>query len=146
MSPRLVVRRAKVLNMERGLAMKSGSVTRWMAGLCLGVLVATTGCTHVPGGIAPSNIPIGTRKYREIGRVSTTDSAVRLFGILPISGSNSIYAALRKCIEAKRADAMIEITVESYSQYWILFSRDIIKVEGTAIEFVRDPVRTGGGD
>jgi len=96
------------------------------------------GCSHMPGGVAPSNIPLDGREYEEIGLVNTTDSRVLLFGLIPISGSNSIRNAMRACIIGKRADALIDITVESYSQFWILFTRDVIKVEGVAIRFKRD--------
>ena len=34
-------------------------------------------------------------------------------------------------------DALIEVTVEGYSQYWILFTRDVTRVEGIAIRFTK---------
>jgi len=92
-------------------------------------------CIYRPGGIAPSNIPLEGRSYHEVGETASTDSAIRLFGILPVSGSNSIREALDAAIRRRSADALIDITVESYTQYWILFTRSVTAVRGTAIQF-----------
>ena len=114
--------------------MKMATVSRtMMAGLC--VVLLSSGCSHMPGGIASSTTPIDGRDYRVIGPVSTTDSHVLLFGILPIKGSNAIRPAIQKCLAARGADALIEVTVESYTQFWLLFVRNVIKVEGMAIRF-----------
>jgi hypothetical protein len=93
------------------------------------------GCIHAPGGIAPSNVPLEGRSYREVGVTKATDSAIRLFGILPVSGSNSIRAALDAAIRREGGDALINITVESYVQNFIIFVRFVTAVHGTAIRF-----------
>ncbi len=93
------------------------------------------GCINSPGGIAPSNIPLDGRSYRPVGQVASSDSSVRLFGILPVSGSNTIRQALDAAMRQRSADALIDITVESYTQYWILFTRHVTSVRGTAIQF-----------
>jgi len=92
-------------------------------------------CIYRPGGIAPSNIPLDGRSYRVVGETSSTDSAIRLFGIIPVSGSNSIREALDAAIRRRSADALIDITVENYTQFWILFTRSVTAVRGTAIQF-----------
>ena len=92
-------------------------------------------CIYRPGGIAPSNIPLDGRSYRVVGETSSTDSAIRLFGIIPVSGSNSIREALDAAIRQRSADALIDITVENYTQFWILFTRSVTAVRGTAIQF-----------
>ena len=94
-----------------------------------------SGCAMMPGGVAASNTPINGRSYTDLGHVDRTDSRVYLLGILPISGANSTQDAINKAIESKNGDALINITVEAYSQYWILFSRYITRVEGNAIRF-----------
>jgi len=111
---------------------------RWVrSGLVVVLMTALIGCTHVPGGIAASSTPIEGKEYEVIKLVRGTDSAVRLFGILPISGSNSIRNAMDAAIKSCRADGLIEVTVEAYTQYWILFVRDVIRVEGYAFRFKR---------
>lgn len=92
-------------------------------------------CIYRPGGIAPSNIPLEGRSYIVVGETATTDSSIRLFGILPVSGSNTTRQALDAAIRQRSADALIDITVEHYTQYWILFSRHVTAVRGTAIQF-----------
>ena len=92
-------------------------------------------CIYRPGGIAPSNIPLEGRSYHVVGETSSTDSAIRLFGILPVSGSNTIRESLDAAIRKRSADALIDITVEAYTQYWILFTRSVTAVRGTAIQF-----------
>lgn len=99
------------------------------------LVVVASGCAHRPGGVAPSNVPIDGRKYTVVGHAVETDSCVRLLGILPLSGSNSIRTAMNEAIQDRQGDAMINITAEGYSQYWILFSRDAIIVEGDVIKF-----------
>lgn len=99
------------------------------------LLGLAAGCAHVPGGIAPSTLPIDGRDYQVLGPAKATSSAVYLFGFLPVSGSSSLRDAKEAAIRGKGADALIDVTAEAYSQYWILFSKQTIMVEGTAIRF-----------
>ncbi len=101
------------------------------------LLVFVSGCAHTPGGVSASSTPIEGRKYTILGHSKATSSAVYLFGFLPVSGSSSLRDALQAAIRGKGADALIEVTAESYSQFWILFSKQTIMVEGTAIRFER---------
>jgi hypothetical protein len=98
-------------------------------------LVMVAGCAHIPGGLAPSNTPIEGRKYRILGPVKATDSCVYLFGLIPVSGSNSTREAIRSALMSKDADALIDVTVECYDQWWILFTRRVTAVHGKAIVF-----------
>ena len=75
------------------------------------------------------------REYREVGPVVDSDSSVWLFGILPVSGSNTTREALDAAIRKRSADALIDITVENYVQFWILFVRYVTSVRGTTIQF-----------
>ena len=93
------------------------------------------GCVHAPGGIAASTVPVEGRRYQVLGRTAGTDSYILLFGFLPIFGSNSTREAVEDALERKGADALIGVTVDTYTHYWILFSRSVISVEGTAIKF-----------
>ena len=99
------------------------------------VIALLSGCINSPGGIAPSNIPLEGRDYRPVGEVATSSSCIRLFGFLPVSSPNSIRAATDAAMRQRSADALIYITVERYTQYWILFTRHVTSVRGTAIQF-----------
>ena len=99
------------------------------------VIILLSGCTMIPGGVAPSNTPINGRNYTELGYAKETDSRIYLLGLLPISGSNTIRDAIEEAIDSKHGDALINITVETYGQYWILWSRVATRVEGNVIRF-----------
>ena len=98
-------------------------------------LILLSGCAMIPGGVAPSNTPINGRDYTELGYAKETDSRIYLLGLLPISGSNTIRDAIEEAIDSKNGDALINITVETYGQYWILWSRVATRVEGNVIRF-----------
>ena len=94
-----------------------------------------SGCAHMPGGISDSTTPINGRPYVELGKVVGKDSQISLLGLFPISGSNDIQDAIDDAKKEKKADALIDVTVESYGQYWILWSTWTTKVSGKAIKF-----------
>ncbi len=98
-------------------------------------LTLLSGCAMVPGGVAPSNTPINGRSYTNLGYVEKIDSRFYLLGLLAISGPNTTRDAIAKAIQSKQGDAMIDITVETYGQYWILWSKVSTRVEGDVIRF-----------
>jgi len=102
----------------------------------VGVVVSLLdGCATMPGGIAASSTPLEGRKYKVLERTSATSNCIRLFGIIPISGSNNTRSAVDKAARKVGGDALIDVTVEGFNQYWILFSRDVTYVEGIGIRF-----------
>ncbi len=98
------------------------------------LLFFVSGCAHVPGGIAASTHPI-EGSYRVLGPTHASSHAVYLLGFIPLSGSSSLKEARDEAIRRKAADALIAVTAESYSQYWILFRKETIVVDGIAIRF-----------
>lgn len=99
------------------------------------LLVMLSGCAMMPGGVAPSNIPLEGRPYTNLGRVVETDSRVHLLGLIPITGANTTRDAIDKAVRSKGGDAMIGVTVEAYLQWWILVTRAVTRVEGEVIRF-----------
>ena len=93
------------------------------------------GCACIPGGIASSNTPLHARSYNVIGPTSATDSRIAILGIIPITKSNSTRDAIDKAKENAHADALIDITVENYTQFFILFSRTVTKVYAKGVRF-----------
>ena len=93
------------------------------------------GCACIPGGISASSTPLNNKPYHALGYTSATDSRFLLLGIIPLTGSNSTKDALNKAIKKAGADALIDVTVDGYNQWFILFSRVVTKVEGTGIRF-----------
>lgn len=104
--------------------------------ICTGlILFFLSGCVMMPGGVAASSTPINGRDYVELGRARETDSRIYLLWFLPISGPNTIRDAINDAVKSRNGDALINVTVESYSQWWILFSRYATRVEGEVIRF-----------
>lgn len=112
-----------------------GETTRVRAPIFSAVAaLALAGCITAPGGVAPSNVPLEGRSHRVIGETSGSDSAIRLFGILPISDSNDIRDAIEDAKRKVGADALIEITVDTYTQWWVIFTRHATRVQAVGIE------------
>jgi hypothetical protein len=101
----------------------------------LSAVVLASGCAHTPGGIAASTTPIEGRKYVNLGRVVSTDSRLMLFGLIPLTGSNTTREAIDAAVKGHGGDAMINVTVESYSQFWFVLTRLVTNVDGDVIRF-----------
>ncbi len=93
------------------------------------------GCAHMPGGITDSTTPLNGRPYVELGKVVGEDSKILLLGLIPISGSNNTQDAIDDAKQKTNADALIDVTVEAYGRYWILWSSLTTKVSGKGIKF-----------
>lgn len=103
------------------------------------ILTSVVGCIHSPGGLAPSTIPLEGRRYRVIGDVTQTDNAIRVLGLIPVTGSNTTQGAIDDALGEKHADALLGVTVEFYTQWWILFTRHATMVHGQAVKFESPP-------
>ena len=99
------------------------------------LLFIVAGCAHSPGGIAPSSTPLEGKKYENLGKATGSDSLYYLLGIIPISNSNTTPEALANAIRSRNGDAMINITVESYAQWWVVVTRVVTTVQGDVIKF-----------
>lgn len=106
-------------------------------GLAAGALLWVTGCATSPGGVAPSTTPLEGRSYQILGYTEATDSRICLFGIIPITSGNHIRDALKDAARRVNGDALIEVTVEAHTEYWILFSRNVTRVQGIGIRFTK---------
>lgn len=100
---------------------------------CLALLVTLGACTRVPGGVAPSTIPLQPGGYTVLGPVSASDCKVNLLGLIPISGGNDLYQALDEAKRDRDADALIDISVDLVSKFFILWSQTCTDVRATAV-------------
>ncbi len=100
------------------------------------LLLVLAGCTHYPGGIAPSTIPLAPGGYTVVKEhVSGSDCRVALLGILPLSAGNKTSNAIADALsEAPGATALVNVTSDAYSQYWILWSNTCTEARGTAVK------------
>ena len=91
-------------------------------------------CAHTSGGIAASNIPLEPGSYRILGQAKGGDCQYKLLGIIPLSGGNQTHSALDDALtNIPDTTALIQITSDTYSQYWILWSNTCTQVYGTAV-------------
>lgn len=104
----------------------------WILILALFVLA---GCTHYPGGIAPSTIPLAPGGYTVVKEnVRGSDCLVELLMLLPVSGGNRADQAIKDALKsAPGATALVNVTSEAYTQRWILWSNTCTEVRGTAV-------------
>ena len=97
--------------------------------------VFLSGCIHAPIALQPSTIPLSPNGYTALGKVQGEDCVYYLFMIIPLSDGNELHTAVEEAMKLKPyADAMINVTVDYYSQFWILFSRFCTQVHGTAVQ------------
>ena len=106
-----------------------------IASIGLTALLLLSGCMHYPGGIAPSTIPLAPGGYTVVKEnVRGSDCRVAILGILPVSGGNRTDVAIRDAIlSAPNATALVNVTADAHSQYWILWSNTCTEVHGTAV-------------
>lgn len=108
-----------------------------MAALLMAILAG--GCMHHPAGVAPSTKPLVPGGYTVLEKVRGQDCVYHLLGIIPVTGGNetrnAVADALDNTLDKKKiADALVEVTVDGYFQYFILFSRACTQVYGTAVQ------------
>lgn len=107
---------------------------RILLAFALLALVALAGCSHMAGGVAPSNVPIDDA-YSVLGPAKGTDCQVRLLGILPVSGSNNTSAAVQKAqASVSGANALVNLGVDSWTHNWILWTSHCTEVRATAVK------------
>jgi len=100
-------------------------------------LLTTAGCTRMPGGIAPSNIPLPPDGYTRLRDVTASDCKINLLGLIPVSSGNFIHDAMDEALEqVEGADALVEITVERVTKYFILWSQTCTEVRASAVSFL----------
>ena len=96
-------------------------------------LVALAGCTRYPGGVAASTVPLSPGGYTVIGPVSATDCKVNLLGLIPLSGGNRVHQAIDKAKRKRSADALIGVTVDRASKFFLLWTQTCTEVHATAV-------------
>ena len=103
--------------------------------LSAAILSFLTACTHTPGGISASNIPLAPNSYTILESVEGNDCAYAILGIIPLTDGNELEDALNDAlVQIPETDALIQITSDFYSQHWILWNNQCTQVRGTAVK------------
>jgi len=103
------------------------------AGLALAALV---GCIRTPGGLAGSTTPIEGRAYKVTGEAFGSVTQRCILGIIPTGDGVQLQAAIEDAKMRSGADALIDVTVDSYRKWYLLFGTITTEVRGKAIKFV----------
>ncbi len=101
----------------------------------LALVLLLNGCATSPGGISDSNTPLYSKPYTVIGDTEGSDSWYAILGFIPVTPGNSLREAVKDAKRKVGADALIDITVDSYTQFWILFARRVTEVHAKGIRF-----------
>lgn len=102
-------------------------------------LLLSSGCLRSPVALVASTKPLAQDAYVELGDVEESDCIWYLFGFLPISGGNNMQDAVKDAIKSRHGDAMIQVTAETYFQYFIVVSRYCTVVQGTVVDSKQRP-------
>jgi hypothetical protein len=102
----------------------------------LAAIALMSGCGHVTGGVAPSNIPLAPGSYTELGSVRGEDCINYLLGFIPLNGDgNETKDALADALkQMPGTTALVNITADSYAMHFIVFSKVCTQVYGTAVK------------
>lgn len=105
--------------------------------LTFSLAFALSGCSHYSGGIAPSTTPLTQGAYHTLGEgvVEGKDCVYSLFGLIPLSGGNETRDAVQDAISQEDgATALIDVTSDTYSQFFILYGRTCTQVQGIPVK------------
>jgi hypothetical protein len=99
------------------------------------VALAASGCLHYSGGIAPSNVPLDPDGYTVIGPAYGIDCRWGILGIIPLSGANETRRAVEQAIQSTPgADALVNVSTDTFGQYWLVISRHCTEVHAMAVQ------------
>jgi hypothetical protein len=100
----------------------------------LALCLTLAGCMHQTGGVAPSTIPLAPGGYTVLGNVRGKDCVWHLLGLIPVSSGNMTYRAVSEALaERPEATALINVTADTHSEFWIVLSRTCTEVHGTEV-------------
>ena len=91
-------------------------------------------CGHTTGGVASSTEPLAPGSYKELGWVHGQDCANWLLGFIPLGNGNETKDAVADAMTKKPgASALVNVSADTYYQWFIVFSRACTQVQGVAV-------------
>lgn len=103
--------------------------TTWMVAGLLGTLA---GCT-TPGAVAPSTIPVG-ENFVELGTRQVNSSCGYTVLSIPVKNPASMSTLIDEMIAEKGGDALIEVTSNSSTAFYLLGAANCLEVQGKVIK------------
>ena len=72
--------------------------------------------------------------YRVLGDAHGRDCVFHLFGLIPLMGGNTTHEAVSHAIaRSPGANALINITADTYWQWWIVVTNTCTEIHATAV-------------
>jgi hypothetical protein len=103
--------------------------------MLLAVAALFSGCGHISGGVAPSNIPLAPNSYNELGTVRGDTCVYYLLGFIPLTHGNETKDAVNDALrKIPGTTALINVSADTYSQHFIVFSRMCTQIDGIAVK------------
>jgi hypothetical protein len=99
-------------------------------------LLALAACVRTPTAVAASSTPLNGRAYEVLGPASASTRQSFILGLIPVQSKPQLLA---ETVEAARkqagGDALIDITVETMTRKYVLWSTYTTEVHAKAIKF-----------
>jgi len=96
--------------------------------------VALSGCAHQTGGVAPSTIPLAPGGYTILADVYGRDCVWAVLGLIPVTSGNMTHQAVSKALaRLPGTTALINVTADTYFQWWLVVTNTCTEVHGTAV-------------
>ena len=105
------------------------SIEIWATMVLLFVLLG--GCS-TPGAVAPSTLPI-SGEYVEVGPMDERTSCGYAFLMIPFGSPEPISETIDAMIEARGGDALIKVSSESSSSFYLLGSSNCVTIRGIVV-------------
>lgn len=96
------------------------------------LLLLVSGCSNQPSLIIANTSPLPVHVRGDIP-AHGVDCQYRLLGLLPVTGVATTHAALQEAKELADTDVLTDVSVDSSSAYYILFSNRCIHVRGLGV-------------
>ena len=109
-------------------------VYRW--NLATLILLNIIGCSSRPIAINSSSIPIEPGQYSVLGSAEGTSCYKKFLGLFPTSNAlPSIEKAIQRAKNVyPNTDALIEMSVDEYNEFWFFYSKSCTVVKGQAVQ------------
>lgn len=102
------------------------------------ITAALSGCLHQAVAMSPSSEPLAPGSYEKLGPASGQDCLWKLLGVLPITSGNTLQGAMRDALNDKDGtDALVQVTADTFTQFFIVISRECTQVDGVAVRVRR---------
>ncbi len=98
------------------------------------VILAFLGGCSTPGAVAPATLPI-QGEYVEVGPVDERTSCGYAFLMIPFGNPDPVSDIIDAMVEARGGDALVKVSSESSSSFYILGSSNCFTVRGTVVRF-----------